>query len=61
MSGAPLSVIAHNLGHAGIKMLEQHYGHMAPSYVAETIRKFAPDFGTTGKANLVSIEHAKRG
>ena len=46
MSGAPLSVIAHNLGHAEITMLEAHYGHLAPSYIAETIRKFAPDFGT---------------
>lgn len=51
MSGAPLSVIAHNLGHAGIKMLEAHYGHLAPSYVAEMIRKFSPDFGT----NVVAI------
>jgi integrase len=55
MSGVPLNVVAHNLGHADTKMTEKHYAHLAPSYVAETIRKFAPDFGTTDDTNIVSI------
>jgi integrase len=55
MSGVPLNVVAHNLGHADTKMTEKHYAHLAPSYIAETIRKFAPDFGTGEDGNIVSI------
>lgn len=45
MAGVPLLVVAKNLGHADTKMVEQHYGHLAPSYVADEIRKGAPRFG----------------
>jgi len=45
MNGVPLMVVARNLGHADTSMVEQHYGHLAPSYVAEAIRKGAPRFG----------------
>jgi integrase len=44
MNGVPLMVVAKNLGHADTRMVEKHYGHMAPSYVAEAIRKGAPRF-----------------
>ena len=60
MAGVPLNVVAHNLGHADTRMTEKHYAHLAPSYVAETIRKFAPDFGTGDDSNIVSIEQARR-
>jgi hypothetical protein len=43
------------LGHSSTLMTEKHYAHLAPSYVAETIRKFAPDFGTADESNVVSI------
>jgi len=56
MSGVPLNVVAHNLGHADTRMTEKHYSHLAPSYLAETIRKFAPTFGTPGDSNIVSME-----
>lgn len=46
MAGAPLMVVAENLGHADTRMVEKHYGHLAQSYVADTIRKTAPSFGT---------------
>jgi integrase len=55
MAGVPLNVVAHNLGHADTRMTEKHYSHLAPSYVAETIRKFAPDFGTADETNVVLI------
>jgi integrase len=55
MSGVPLNVVAANLGHSDTRMTERHYSHLAPSYVAETIRKFAPDFGTTDDTNVISI------
>lgn len=45
MAGAPLHVIAKNLGHADTRMVERHYGHLAPSYIADEIRKAAPRFG----------------
>src|SRR3984893_11656072 len=31
MSGVPLNVVAHNLGHADTRMTEKHYAHLAPS------------------------------
>jgi Phage integrase family len=52
MNGVPLNVVAHNLGHADTAMTEKHYAHLAPSYVAETIRKFAPDFARAKTAIL---------
>jgi integrase len=55
MAGVPLNVVAQNLGHADTRMTEKHYAHLAPSYVAETIRKFAPDFGTADESNIVSL------
>jgi integrase len=45
MNGAPLFVVAKNLGHSDTRMVEKHYGHLAPSYVADAIRAAAPRFG----------------
>jgi integrase len=45
MAGAPLQVVAANLGHADTRMVERHYGHLAPSFVADAIRAGAPKFG----------------
>jgi integrase len=45
MNGMPLMVVARNLGHADTRMVEKHYGHLAPSYVADAVRKSAPRFG----------------
>ncbi len=45
MSGVPLNVVAHNLGHADTRMVERHYGHLAPSYIVDAIRAGAPRFG----------------
>jgi integrase len=46
MAGAPLLVVARNLGHADTRMVEKHYGHLSASYVADEIRRAAPRFGT---------------
>jgi len=59
MSGVPLNVVAHNLGHADTRMTERHYSHLAPSYIAETIRKFAPEYGTGEESNIVPIGGAR--
>jgi integrase len=42
MNGVPLLVVAKNLGHSDTRMVEKHYGHLAPSYVADAIRTSAP-------------------
>jgi len=36
-------------------MVEQHYGHLAPSYVAEAIRAGAPRFGTAAQSKVVGL------
>ncbi|WP_456629686.1 tyrosine-type recombinase/integrase [Bradyrhizobium sp. URHC0002] len=45
MNGMPLIVVAKNLGHSTTRMVEKHYGHLAPSYVAQAVRAHAPRFG----------------
>ena len=42
-AGAPLIVVAQALGHTDTRMVDKHYAHLAPSYVADTIRSTAPD------------------
>ncbi|MFN3890638.1 MAG: tyrosine-type recombinase/integrase [Beijerinckiaceae bacterium] len=42
MKGVPMGVIAAQLGHSDTRMTEKHYAHLAPSYVAETIRAAMP-------------------
>jgi len=59
MNEVPLLVVAKNLGHADTRMVEKHYGHLAPSYVVDAIRKGAPRFGfEAGK--VVALDKAKR-
>ena len=43
MQGVPMAVIAHQLGHADERMVQRHYAHLSPSYVADTIRKSLPE------------------
>lgn len=38
MRGASLAVVARQLGHTDTRMVEKHYGHLAPSYIADTVR-----------------------
>ena len=39
MRAVPMAVIARQLGHADTRMTEKHYAHLAPNYVADTIRE----------------------
>lgn len=43
-AGIPLQVIAAHLGHSTVKVTEKNYAHLAPNYIAETIRRGAPRF-----------------
>jgi integrase len=45
MKGVSMAVIAQQLGHADTRITERHYAHLAPSYVADTIRAA---FGSLG-------------
>lgn len=52
MEGVPMGVIAAQLGHADTRMTERHYAHLAPNYIAETIRASLPAFGIAGSTNV---------
>ena len=45
MKGVPIAVIAEALGHADERITRKHYAHLAPSYVADTIRNAVAGLG----------------
>ena len=55
MDGMPLMVVAKNLGHADTRMVERHYGHLGPSYIADSVRKHAPKFGKVIASNITPM------
>ena len=55
MAGVPLMVVARNLGHSDTKMVERHYGHMAPSFIVDAIRAGAPRFGIEPDTKVVPL------
>jgi integrase len=55
MAGVPLLVVAKNLGHADTRMVEKHYGHLAPSYIADAIRAGAPRFAASSDTTVVPM------
>ena len=59
MRGVPMGVIAEQLGHADTRMTEKHYAHLAPSYVADTIRAHFPTFGIGGDDPVVSLRRRR--
>jgi integrase len=56
MRGVPMGVIAEQLGHADTRMTEKHYAHLAPSYVADTIRAHFPTLGIAGETTVVPMQ-----
>lgn len=61
MRGAPMAVIAAQLGHASTRMTERHYAHLGPSYVASVVRSL---MGTVAsqpvETNVIAIEAERR-
>ena len=55
MNGVPMAVIAAQLGHSDTRTVERHYAHLAPSYIADTIRAHFPKLGITEKSNVTRI------
>jgi integrase len=58
MNGIPMLVVAKNLGHANTRMVEKHYGHLAPSYITDAIRAGGPRFGSGEISNIVALTGA---
>ena len=56
MRGVPMGVIAAQLGHSDTRMTEKHYAHLAPSYVADTIRANLPTMGGGDPSNVVRLD-----
>src|SRR5215813_15023298 len=59
MRGVPMGVIAEQLGHADTRMTEKHYAHLAPSYVADTIRAHFPTLGIAEESTVTTIRGKK--
>jgi integrase len=60
MRGVPLAVIATQLGHADTRMVEKHYGHLSPGYVAETVRAAFGTLGLVETSNVVPAARARQ-
>jgi integrase len=60
MRAVPMAVIAEQLGHADTRMTEKHYAHLAPNYVADTIRAHFPTLGIAGENNVLDMKPRKR-
>jgi integrase len=58
MRGVPMGVIAQQLGHADTRMTEKHYAHLAPNYVADTIRAKFPNLGIADDLGVVPLKVA---
>ena len=60
MNGVPLAVIAAQLGHSDTRMVEKHYGHLAPNYIAETVRAGFGSLGIVTLDNVASLRPSAR-
>jgi integrase len=58
-AGGPLLFVASALGHSDTRMVEKHYGHLAPSQVADMIREKLPSFGGKPRANVGRMRSSK--
>ena len=52
---APMGFVAAQLGHADTRMTEKHYAHLAPSYVAQTIRANFPVLNLADESQIVPL------
>jgi integrase len=55
MRSVPLAVIAAQLGHSDTRMVERHYGHLSPSYVADTVRAAFGSLGLVEPTNVTPL------
>jgi len=50
-----LAVVAEALGHSDTRMVSKHYGHLAPSHVADAIRANLPELGIVVEGKVKRI------
>ena len=60
MRAVPMAVIARQLGHSDTRMTERHYAHLAPNYVADTIRVNFPSLTETQAPTVLPIERRRK-
>ena len=58
-AGVPLIFVAEALGHSDARMVMKHYGHLAPSHVADAIRAALPKFGGLPRDNVADVRSRK--
>jgi len=58
MAGMPMMVAARNLGYRDTRMIERHYGHLAPQLRGRAIRANAPQFGFRPGPRVTSLRRA---
>ena len=54
-NGVPLAFVAAQLGHLDTRMVEKHYGHLAPSAMADAIRALAPKLGIFKESKVETL------
>jgi hypothetical protein len=55
-----LAVISAQLGHADTRMTERHYAHLAPSYVATTVRAAFGKLGIVSPSRVMRMDQSRR-
>jgi integrase len=59
MRAVPMAVIARQLGHSDTRMTERHYAHLAPNYVADTIRASFPRLTGTDVPRVMPFNRSR--
>jgi integrase len=59
-AGVPLLFVASALGHRDTRMVEKHYGHFAPSQVADAIRANLPSFGIRVSSKVRRLQRPRQ-
>jgi integrase len=54
-AGVPLAYVAAQLGHTDTRMVERHYGHLAPSAMAAAIRAAMPAIGAAPVPKVMKL------
>jgi len=55
MKGASLLVVAKQLGHSDTRMVEKHYGHLAPNFVSDAIDALGIDLGIASPTHVTTL------
>lgn len=59
--GVSMRVIADVLGHVSTDITEKHYAHLAPSHVADVVRRNLPSLGIVEPGNVTALKARQEG